>query len=199
MQNNFNISNTDIVTMLMVQKTNELQKELAEILASQSSILLEVQRKITKDAAKLESRIKPYLDACISLLTLYNPKAKFTLTCNVLDPEYGKFYRPTLDKDGWVLNIHNDYLPFILEIDEESQDKWNDIEPGNGFYAPIKFNKSYRLPEEYGKLLNRYHYINALLVNKEALKEQIIAKVTENALMQSSELKLLAEQVKLDI
>lgn len=200
MQNNFNISNTDIVTMLMVQKTKELEKERTDLMLQKLEMLVEVCKKINKDFEKLQVKWMPYLEATKNLITLYNPKAKFELTCRHFPFTTDRHMHVSSDEeDGFYVYIHLDYIDFSIDIDPDSENKWNSIEPDNGFYAPVKFVKKYKLPVEYTNIMKRSYTIGNLLANKEELKDQIIAKVTENALLQSTELKLLAEQVKLDL
>ena len=147
MQNNFNISNTDIVTMLMVQKTKELEAERTDLMLQKLEMLVEVCKKINKDFEKLQVKWMPYLEATKNLITLYNPKAKFELTCRHFPFTADRNMHVSSDaKDGFYVYIHLEYIDFSIDIDPDSENKWNNIEPDNGFYASVKFVKKYKLP-----------------------------------------------------
>ena len=61
MRNNFSISNTDIVTMLMVKKTEELQAEKEALKKEHKEILEKTIVSIDKDMAKVRTKCEPYL------------------------------------------------------------------------------------------------------------------------------------------
>jgi len=183
----------------MVKKVAELEKERLLLTRQKVQILEGVVLKINKDMEKLRVKLQPYIDSWRSIIQLYNPKKEFTLSLRLEYETYNlniQWNKEDITKKPFI-NVNFNKVPLYLDFGD-CQD-YNCIEPNNGFYAPIKFKKVYEVSEDYITFCNRLNKIDNLLRNKSALQEQIIAKVTENALMQSSELKLLAEQVKLDI
>lgn len=198
MQNNFSISNTDVVTMLMVKKTKELEEERLLVIGKRLQILEAAILRINKDMEKLQVKVQPYIDAWRSIIQLYNPKKEFKFESRLEYETYNVtvHWGTDLDKKPYI-NINFTHIPLYLDF--ENEDDYNCIEPNNGFYAPVKFKKIYEISEDYITITNRLRKIDDLLANKEKFKTEIIAKVTENALMQNSDLKLLADGVILDI
>ena len=190
MQNNFSISNTDLVTMLMVKQKEILNKRLTELRVLVDAHQAKVYSKAKKKFDPKFKEIKPLLTKYEELIKLFNPKIKFEIkvhefTKDTLNLEY--------EKNTYFYYTDYDYINFEVDVDEKHEDKYVCIEPGDGFFIPFKFSFKENLSEEFLNIRNEIRNIVELLYNESKLRDTIVAKMTETALQNMPELKLLSE------
>jgi len=190
MQNNFSISNTDLVTMLMVKQEEILNKRLTELRVLVDAHQAKVYSKAKKKFDLKFKETKPLLTKYEELIKLFNPKIKFEIKVH-------EFTKDTLnlgyEKNTYFYYTDYDYINFEVDVDKKHKDKYVCIEPDNGFFIPFKFSFKENLSEEFLNIRNEIRNIVELLYNESKLRDTIVAKMTETALQNMPELKLLSE------
>lgn len=195
MQQNFSISNTDVVTMLMVKQTKILEQKRIECIITTGKILAEINERVIKSFNKKLASVQHILDAYKDLILLINSN-KVPITLDLCEPEiyHNSIYRNG-EKEFFEANLV--HLNFTVKFDEDKYgDRYLCIEPANGFFIPFKFSFKEEVSKEYKDLKDEIYRIDQLLRNKEALKEAIIAKTTENAIANMPELKTLTANIE---
>lgn len=198
MRNNFSISNTDIVTMLMVKKTEELQAEKEALKKEHKEILEKTIVSIDKDMAKVRTKCEPYLEAVRNLLRVFYPKTGHKV---YVDLDFGIFDLPLRRNNEGHYDVILNFQLIPIEVETEVCNT-NDSEYAYDLafsQIPISFKKTYKLPKRFTEVLDRMGQIDYMLRDKQNLQEKIVAKLTESALLQNSELKLLSDKVLVDI
>jgi hypothetical protein len=203
MQNNFSISNTDLVTMLMVKQKELLSKRVVELSAISAGCKLQVYNRIKKKLDVKFKELKPLLDKYEELIKLYNPKVNFKLDVYEPTKENLSLTKENLSLiteeniDYFYLKL--DYICFEVDVDEKHEDKYVSIEPDGGFFVPFKFSFKEKADKAYMDAINELHYTQNLLYNESKLRDTIVAKMTETALQNMPELKLLSENALTNI
>lgn len=208
-----NVSNTDLVTMLVVknrkilsQKRAETSDALDKIFAKQAAELQSKMRKIV-DKAKLTE----IADAYLAFMKLINPKLPLKYVFqgihedevpNIVAQHYYyqnqgvSRYRGGAATDGYIYVRHSYVALRITTGDEEKDDciSWADSgEP----QLPCKINVKIPESKEALELYKELNRIDNLLKNEKALKEEIIANLTEQTVMNSSMLTKLTSGIKM--
>jgi len=219
LKTNFSVSNTDVITMLVVknrEKLNEQREEHRLVYADGVEKLFnEINQKWIKYITKKTEGDKT-IEAYYSLLKLLNPKAKFKLDFGIksVSDSIRHTVYSVCGGHGYCGENKNGDCEFnIKSIDvcpEFSQDEDGDKEQSNFHYVTsgtqgtdsyssnycglnldVNFKAKYNVPDAVKEASKKIDEIDKLLKNENALKEKLIAKVTENALKQMPELQSL--------
>jgi hypothetical protein len=196
MQNNFSISNTDLVTMLMVKQKEILNKRLAELRVLVATDIAQAYKRAKKKFDPKFKEVKPLLDKYEELIKVFNPKVKFEIRVWEFD-EHDLQIRN--EKNIFFYFVDYDYIYFEVDVDEKHEGKYVSIEPGNGFFVPFKFSFKETLSEEILDIKAEMLNIENLLYNDSKLRDVIVAKMTETALQNMPELKMLSENALIDL
>lgn len=195
MQNQLTISNTDVITMLVVKNREKLNEELNEVTAKMLVMEEEMSKKVRALYQKQLKKINPkIIEAYEALLKALNPKIPFTLQIGdkyeYIDFNNG-IYRGCIE--------HNCHYEFIYPVvtKEEQEDNFIFGGDSDSLNIPVKINFKYNLPKEYIDLSIKRDKIKNLLKNENNLKEKLIAQVTENALQNMPELSYLTTDIQL--
>jgi hypothetical protein len=188
MQQNFSVSNTDVVTMLMVKQVAAIQEKLTALRAERDAITEAIFKRANAKYAKKLEEAKPYIEALTNLTAMYNPKLRFSLIPYRM---HGQQIYYNIGKDGYYAEVHFDYIGLQFEYENEEMYKFC-IEPHDGYYVPLSFKFKEKMGRAYFDAVFEIDRLQQLLDNRETLKEQIIAKVTEKALASIPELKELS-------
>ena len=100
--------------------------------------------------------------------------------------------------DAKLFKYKQPTLTIVAEFEEEDCEKvvgWEGDEPFICF--PFKVDIEATIPEKLFELNSQINEVDALLRNEAALKEKLIAQVTENALLQMPELQHLTANIPL--
>lgn len=188
MQTTFNVSNTDVITMLVVKQEKILTERRLELITKLATEIDNFNKEIKK---RYESQLAKINNIAIesykNLIQLRNPKKKFTVQIGQI-PEYFK--------NNWYVKNKFEYSTDFIYLDADFGD-YEDFhcitEGENRLFIPCKIKISLEIPSnllEYEKQLNE---IDNLLRNKEELKNQMVAKLTEQAIKNIPELNMLVQ------
>lgn len=206
METTFNVSNTDVITMLVVEQREVLQKKRNEL-------RIEYVKKIAEQTEKEHSKLLQSLkknkqfqegfDALVKLFTILNPKLKLNINYEQrLKDQVFNFI--TNQYDNFSYNVDNKLefndIDVVIETeDEDDQDKlrfpWS-----NGYedvFLPFKYKSQVKVDEKTKELSKEINKINDLLRNEASLKEKLIATVTKNAIKELPEMKALVGNINL--
>ena len=215
---NFSVSNTDVITMLVVKNREILQKQREDIVVKYQTIVTKQVEAAVDKWNKFIEKKKNHLeiiDAYTHLLNLLNPKAKFTveptgdikqmISGRVYEYYRGRGYYTKPNELGeCIIQIDNlDYSPKFEETEEgdKYQDNFHCVSSGDGrndgINISIKFKYTFKISEEALNHVKKMEEIDGLLRNESVLKEKLIARVTENAIKTMPELSGLVEGIEL--
>lgn len=198
MQNNFSISNTDLVTMLMVKQKELLNNRLTELRALTDAYKTQAYNKAKKKFNSKFKEIQPLLDKYEELIKLFNPKVKFEIRVHAFTKDCIRLSSESVQGEYYYC-AHYDFIYFEIDIDEKHEDKYISIEPDNGFFVPFKFLFKEKLDAKFLAITNEIYDIESILRNNTKLRDRIVAKMTETALQNMPELKMLSENALVDL
>lgn len=219
---NFAVSNTDVITMLVVknreiltqerQKLNQQRVDFGE--KTSEAIKVKFQNFIEKKF-KDNGIVKNYHE----LLKGLNPKSKFTLEIGGNESSYiENFVFGQLDLYNSYLSSpkeENEPVYKVKEIHiypkfEDSEDgdveqsEFHFVTSGDGYRGdsygisvPAKFQSSFKIPSDIKEAIDKIRKIDNLLKNENVLKEKLISQVTENAIKQIPELSNMVQGIEL--
>jgi alpha-L-fucosidase len=195
------ISNTDVVTMLMVKNKKHLNTKRSDLIDRKFHLFLEygkVKYKFLKIVEKNE-KIKTITDSLINIVSVFT-KTKYKVSYRVdeIDRIFNSVdYGRSLDdyeKAGWKAKIKDvDILIEPLDEEDGNEDKFYEEVPQNFTDSvSIKTNFTFNIPQEILKEINEVvteiKKIDDLLRNEGKMKDELVAKITENAISSSPEL-----------
>ena len=217
----FTVSNTDVITMLVVKNREFLQKE-QEVLVKRRNEMADKVIEAAKEKWQkfLDKSVKnnKIIDSYKNLLTLLNPKINFEFTISENVPQnleysinsaFGCYrnnhghYIQKNDKSECVLKQEELYVSVKFpETDEGYRDEERFVflstsDGGDGMSIPVKFQFTFKIPKEIEEINKKLNDIENLLKNENSLKEKLVAQVTEKAIKQIPELSSLVGNVEL--
>lgn len=208
METTFTVSNTDVITMLMVEQ-REILKNQREV--TYEKYRKEINKQVDEVTNKVISLIKKNkninegLDALNVLFKVLNPKIKFTLEYEhdikrYIENQIYMTYHETYGLNKGDI-IEFDVINIKIDLENEDEDEGRFIFPwGNGYEEislPFKHKYKYKLDENIKKLSSELTRIDELTRNENTLKEKLIASVTKNAIKDLPEMKALIGGVNL--
>lgn len=188
MQQNFSVSNTDVVTMLMVKQVAAIEEKLTALRAERDAMIETIFKRANAKYEKKLEEAKPYIEALTNLIAMYNPKLRFSLIPYRM---YDRQIHFGIGKEERYAEVHFDYIGLEFICENEEMHKFC-MEPADGYYAPLSFKFKEKMNQSHFDTVFEINRLQELLYNREKLKEQIIAKVTEKALASIPELKELS-------
>lgn len=196
METKFSISNTDVITMLVVKNRENLEKQKAELFIEKTELDEKLANSMKQQWDKIvKNANKDILDAYEKLIRLLNPKLKFKISLN--EPDFRWISCNYRGKDEIVYKIEFlDYFP-DFEGDWQEEEKFLNIN-GDGdssLYLPINKTIKVKNNPRIDEICKKIDEINNLLKNEDKLKEKLIAQVTENAIQNLPELKELTMNI----
>lgn len=196
MQTTFSVSNTDVITMLVVKQRKVLQDKEAQLIKQYLELRVKFNEKFKVLYNKrLEKVNKDVISSFEILMKALNPKLKFTIQVGEDDMYLDTRYRG--DKDTYTYN--QDFLSIYAIFNEEDEDRIVCFNNSGDTHIeiPFKINIKMVIPQELIELDKELIEIRSLLDNETSLKEQMIAKVTENAIKNLPEMQTLVNGVEL--
>lgn len=195
MQTTFNVSNTDVITMLVVKQRELLEKREQTVLKE----FLEESVKINNQGKELYKKRLEKVDKTIvegfrNLFKALNPKIKFEIQIGESD-----FYIDLYRNRQKIYNYYDDSINIYAIVDEKDEEKVVTINNNGDTYLkiPFKMKFSVKITDKYYELSKELGEIRSLLKNEARLKEKLIAQVTENALKSLPEMQTLVNNVEL--
>lgn len=213
-----NVSNTDIVTMMMVKNRKHLNEKLINV-AKEYAVKLDQQATILHkkvlDAYNKNKKAKDMITALTTVVSLMNPKKQVFVQVNGLTLDsvrnvlagnygyrgYGGRVSPQADSKG------NRVVLFILDSPEvRFYDKDPDIDQNaEELDAPwqddifVELNLKVSIPYDptMETLSNEINRIKDIMQNENKLRDEVVANITEQALEQSDLLKNITSNLKL--
>jgi len=202
MNTNFSISNTDVITMLVVKNRENLENRRSVLIKDRNAIIDSISNYFKKEIEKL---VKTYQNNAIlthyeALLKALNPKVKFKISCAELTQDYFYFIYSNYNKD--FIEITRNSLEFYpdFEGNYEEEDKFQHLNSDCSSSLDLTIKKKvikYKRDEELVKINKELDEIANLLKNENKLKEKLIAQVTENAIKNMPEMSQLVENIPL--
>lgn len=207
MATTFAISNSDVITMLVVKHREKLNAELAVIILEYTK-LLDVQiNTVLMEYEKAKQSVDwAIATAYEKLLKLLNPTSTYKVVYGSDTEDNIKRRVMDLYQDYGYREVKRDSLFLDYSVidsqvrfkDDNCPDDFTHVCSGVeqfGVNIPIKFRLKVDTNPEIVKLSNRMAEIRILLNNEAKLKEQLIAKVTENAIKDMPEFKVLLDGI----
>lgn len=207
METTFTVSNTDVITMLVVEQRELLRKKRSEVLAE---YLVRVTQQVDKEYSKLlqsvqkNKQFKESFDALNTLFKTLNPKINFTLEYKERLKNNVEHFVSDLYRGYRVLRDDNvlAYTDIDITLETETEEDGDRLRfPWSNGYEeislPFKYKTTIKPDDKTLELSNELNRIDELLRNENTLKEKLIASVTKNAIKDIPEMKALVGQVNL--
>lgn len=209
-----NVSNTDLVTMLVVKNRKILQDKRTEISAALDVIFAQQAAVLKSKVDKLVDKAKliPIADAYLAFVQLLNPKMKLSYEFQGISEKHildivvqhyyyknqngSSRYRSSGPSDDHIY-IRNNSIRLSVTTGDENKDEHLYWAEGGEPYLPCKINVKMAESKEVIELYKELNRIDNLLKNEKALKEEIIANLTEQTVMNSSMLTKLTSGIKM--
>ena len=182
MQTNFTVSNTDVITMLVVKQREQLELKREQLRLEWISIKDSMEKKAIESYNKQLKKLNPkVVESFTTLVSLLNPKKKFEVGIGnnsfyYFYPEKGLNYETQEVEIQAIFNDKDDYYSICEE---------------NRIYAPCKIKIKIQASERAKELIKQIDKIDSLLKNENKLKQKLIAQVTENAIKNLPEIQSL--------
>lgn len=181
MQTNFTVSNTDVITMLVVKQREQLELKREQLRLEWISIKDSMEKKAIESYNKQLKKLNPkVVESFTALVSLLNPKKKFEVQIGNNDfyfyPERGLEYEAQEVEIQAVFNDDDNYYSICEE---------------NRVYAPCKIKIKIQASERAKELSKQIDKIDSLLKNENKLKDKLIAQATENAIKNLPEIQSL--------
>lgn len=205
METTFTVSNTDVITMLMVEQRELLKNRRTEVFGKYIVNLGVQTNELTEKVLSVVKKNKPFNDGLEALNTLFkvlNPKLTFKLDYekhikNQVSNSVSNMYHRYYSDDEKTFEFTEIYI--TIEIDEKDEDRFQ-FPWSNGYdeiSLPFKYKSALKVNKETKELSEELNRIDDLLKNENALKEKLIASVTKNAIKDLPEMKALVGNVNL--
>lgn len=187
MQTNFTVSNTDVITMLVVKQREQLELKREQLRLEWISIKDSMEKKAIESYNKQLKKLNPkVVESFTTLVSLLNPKKKFEVGIGnnsfYFYPEKGLNYETQEVEIQAIFNDKDDYYSICEE---------------NRIYAPCKIKIKIQASERAKELIKQIDKIDSLLKNENKLKQKLIAQVTENAIKNLPEIQSLVNTTEL--
>jgi hypothetical protein len=212
------ISNSDIVTMLIVKQKKELKSRLPELNEEKINLLSKYARRLAENLQQRwneNSSKGSILASARTLLEIYNPGIKFTLDLdNSLTEAATRRVHNTfgnrMNRAGYFLQVKETKfsvgpLPRLSAVcvDEKDEPMFNPY-----MFSDFSVKEDQKLCEEYitlsiedsNKLIEidtEMCDIDAFLRDDKKLHDHIVAQMTERAIENNQEMKILLSGIKL--
>jgi len=212
------ISNTDIVTMLMVQQKKILEERIPDLKTILNDIE-EIYRLKVKETLKLRiaenEHIVPLREAIYTINRIYNPDVEFRVEFNQTIDELATTIILNTFNRGFYCSVNRDveitYLPSLAVyvgasgMDEEEKsrlaDRFHWVVDNNCYEIPHKHKDIIVITPEHRDAWKEAHdklnEIHKLIKDDSKLKEQIVAKMTEKAIAANTELQTIIGDILL--
>lgn len=202
MNTSFSISNTDVITMLVVKNREHLENRRSILIKERNVIIDNISNYFKKEIEKIVKTYEnsPVLTHYKGLLTALNPKVKFKISCNELLSDYFYFIENNYKKEFEEMTFTSLYFYPDFEDNYAEEDKFKNINANcnSSLYLDIKKKViKYKRNEDLVKICQELDEIANLLKNENKLKEKLIAQVTENAIKNMPEMSQLVENIPL--
>lgn len=195
MKTTFNVSNTDVITMLMVKQVAVLEKEEKELRADLKKILSNLETKVKEEYNLQVAKIKPeIINSFKTIVQAVNPKLKFTVQIG-----HHQFYIEPRNYSDGIFKYQDRDVEISAEFSEEDEAKVICItDHGDlSINIPHKIDISIKIDKEYYTIKDKLDNVSNLLRNKNTLRDKLVAQVTEKALAKLPEMDYLVEDIKL--
>jgi len=205
METTFTVSNTDVITMLMVEQRELLKNKRTEVFEKYIINLGVQTTEVNEKVLAVVKKNKPFndgLDALNTLFKVLNPKLSFKLDYethvkNQVSNSISNMYHRHFGNDEKTLELSEIYI--TIDIDEKDEERFQ-FPWSNGYdeiSLPFKYKTALKVNKETKELSEELNRIDDLLRNENALKEKLIASVTKNAIKDLPEMKALVGNVNL--
>lgn len=212
METTFTVSNTDVITMLVVEHREKLQEKLQKLRLQRyttiSTMSNEILVKYFKSVEK-NKQINELIDALTKVYQILNPKIKFKIEIHkeqVSNSIFDLVARAhdsisRYGSDSKIDEFSSDRVNYIFTLEnEEDEERFTFISDSGGdwsFDFPFKFKHKFKIDQDLVKITNEINRINELLRNEQEFKEKLIAQVTKQAVMNLPEIQSLTTNVNL--
>ena len=202
MNTSFSISNTDVITMLVVKNREHLENRRSILIKERNAIIDNISNYFKKEIEKI---VKTYENSSIlthyeALLRALNPKVKFKISCAELTDDYFYLIDREYHKDFIEITINSLHFYPDFEDNYAEENKFKNINADCNSSLDLDIKKKvikYKRNEELVKINKELDEISVLLKNEQKLKEKLIAQVTENAIKNLPEMSQLVENIPL--
>jgi hypothetical protein len=224
-QNVLTVSNSDIVTMMVVKNREYIENKIKELREEKDKISSKIQDKFVEDLTKHAQKHADYteINMYISMMSALNPKIKFGYVTNITTESlpynfYQTYLHVTSKRTSNYKQIINSFEVVItlngLVCDEENEDKYDELvnslkfaqfmDPSfltdrETYYVQLKKDFIFTLKED-ERLLeinNEFEKCRGYLSNENKMKEHLIAKMTEKTLSMMPELQYIQQDILL--
>jgi hypothetical protein len=212
------ISNTDIVTMLMVQQKEILKNKLPELhktLVSIEDIYIEKVKETLNLRIAENKNIVPLREAIYTINRIYNPNIEFRVEFNQTIDELATTIILNTFNRGFYCSVNKDvvvdYLPDLaIYVGAPGMDEEEKSRLGDRFHWVVDIN-IYEIPHKHKDIIvitpehrdawkeahDKLNEIHKLIKDDSKLKEQIVAKMTEKAIAANTELQTIVGEILL--
>lgn len=224
-QNVLTVSNSDIVTMMVVKNREYIENKIKELIEEKNKITSKIQDKFVEDLTKHAQEHADYIeiDLYISILSALNPKVKFGYVTDITKDSipydfYGSYLHATSKRTSDYKQIIDSFEVSItlngLVCNDENQDECYDLvnslkfpqfmDPdfltdNETYHVNLHKNFIFKLKED-ERLLeinNEFEKCRGYLNNENKMKEHLIAKMTEKTLSMMPELQYIQQDILL--
>lgn len=206
MNTTFTVSNTDVITMLVVEQREFLKNKRQEVLVEYVKRIAEQTEKEYAKVLAAVQKNKQFNDGFSALETLFkviNPKVKFKLQYaerlkDIVSHTISDIYRGYRLPNERSLEFSD--IDIVLETETEEDEERLRFPWENGYEQvslPFKYKSLIKADEKTTELSNELNRIDELLRNENTLKEKLIANVTKNAIKDIPEMSTLVTNINL--